>query len=67
MDEINFEEDNYKLIVTGTVTPVRSTKTLDLTKLIAYFINEGYSQQEAETIVRNLVEEIIEALNEKEI
>lgn len=65
--QINFDGlDGYTLKVTGTLTPVRSTKTLDFTPLYESLIESGIDETKARTMVQELLEEIVEEINKKE-
>jgi hypothetical protein len=65
--QLNFRNlDDYTITVTGTITPVKSTRKYDLSPLIQLLINEGFSETEANNMVKELMDEIIEELNKKE-
>ena len=63
---VNIDGDDYKLTVTGTITPVRSTRVYDFTNLYTSLIEVGIDETEAQHMVEELCHEIVEELNKKE-
>lgn len=66
MTGVNIDGDDYKLTVTGTITPVRSTRDYDFTKLYTSLIESGIDETEAQHMMEELCQEIVEELNKKE-
>lgn len=65
--QLNFRNlDDYTITVTGTITPVNSTETLDFTHLYESLIESGIDETKARTMVQELCEEIVEEINKKE-
>ena len=66
MTEIIFDGESYKIIVTGTITPVHSTRKYDFTNLYNSLIESGIDETEAQHMIEELCYEIVEDLTKKE-
>lgn len=57
--------DTYTLTVNGTITPVNATKELNFLQLYNFLIKHGFDENEANDMVKELCQEIVDELNGK--